>query len=65
MLCQILPDISLHSEGPTSVVAGWHLTGQKGAQRALGLIEQQNVLHRFADDGDYKVVDWYVEGDGV
>ena len=37
----------------------------KGFQRALALVEQQNALQRFADEAGYKVMHWYVDGDGV
>ena len=31
----------------------------------MALVEQQNALQRFADEAGYKVVGWYLEGDGV
>ena len=31
----------------------------------MALVEQQNALQKLADDAGYKVVAWYVEGDGV
>ena len=31
----------------------------------MAMVEQQNALQRFADEAGYKVVHWYVDGDGV
>ena len=40
-------------------------TSAEGCQRVLALVEQQNALQQFADANGYKVVGWYLEGDGV
>ena len=40
-------------------------TSARGVERALALVEQQTAVQRFADAAGYKVVGWYVEGDGV
>ena len=57
--------LRVSAEGQVQRAVAYVRTSATGAERALALVEQQNALQRFADAAGYKVVGWYVEGDGV
>ena len=57
--------LRVSAEGQMKRAVAYLRVSAKGFQRALALIEQQNALQRFADDGGYKLVGWYMEGDGI
>ena len=57
--------LRVSAEGQMQRAVAYLRVSAKGFQRALALIEQQNALQRFADDGGYKLVGWYMEGDGI
>ena len=57
--------LRVSTEGQVQRAVAYVRTSATGAERALALVEQQNALQRFADAAGYKVVGWYVEGDGV
>ena len=57
--------LKVSAEGQVQIAVAYLRTSATGAERALALVEQQNGLQRFADESGYKVVGWYVEGDGV
>ena len=57
--------LRVSTEGQVQRAVAYVRTSATGAERALALVEQQNALQRFADEAGYKVVGWYVEGDGV
>ena len=60
-----LVHLKVSAEGEAQIAVAYLRVAAGGAQRVLALVEQQNVIQRFADDASYKVVGWYVEGDGV
>ena len=57
--------LRVSADGQLQVAVAYLRTSAEGAQRALALVEQQNAIQRFADEASYKVVHWYVDGDGV
>ena len=57
--------LRVSEDAQVQIAVAYLRTSAEGAQRALALVEQQNALQRFADEAGYKVVGWYVEGDGV
>ena len=57
--------LRVSEDGHLQIAVAYLRTSAEGAQRALALVEQQNALQRFADEAGYKVVRWYVDGDGV
>ena len=57
--------LRVSADGQLRVAVAYLRTSAEGAQRALALVEQQNAIQRFADEASYKVVHWYVDGDGV
>ena len=57
--------LRVFEDGQLQIAVAYLRTSAEGAQRALALVEQQNALQRFADEAGYKVVRWYVDGDGV
>ena len=57
--------LRVSEDGQLQIAVAYLRTSAEGAQRALALVEQQNALQRFADDGGYKLVGWYMEGDGI
>ena len=57
--------LRVSEDGQLQIAVAYLRTSAEGAQRALAMVEQQNALQRFADEAGYKVVHWYVDGDGV
>ncbi len=57
--------LRVSAEGQMQRAVAYLRVSAKEFQRALALIEQQNALQRFADDGGYKLVGRYMEGDGI
>ena len=57
--------LRVSEDAQVQIAVAYLRTSARGAQRALALVEQQNAVQRFADAAGYKVVHWYVEGDGV
>ena len=57
--------LRVSEDGQLQIAVAYLRTSAEGAQRALAMVEQQNALQRFADEAGYKVVYWYVDGDGV
>ena len=57
--------LRVSQDGQLQIAVAYLRTSAEGAQRALAMVEQQNALQRFADEAGYKVVHWYVDGDGV
>ena len=57
--------LRVSEDGQLQIAVAYLRTSAEGAQRALAMVEQQNALRRFADEAGYKVVRWYVDGDGV
>ena len=53
------------AEGQLQRAVAYVRVSATGEQRALELIKQQDALQKFAGEAGYKVVDWYVQGDGV
>ena len=60
-----LVHLKVSAEGEVQIAVAYLRSSAEGVQRVAALVEQQNALQRFADDAGYKVVGWYVEGDGV
>ena len=52
-------------DGELQIAVAYLRSSAEGVQRVLALVEQQNALQQFADANGYKVVGWYLEGDGV
>ena len=61
----ILVYLKVSAEGAVQIAVAYLDTSAEGVQRVLSLVEQQNAVQQFADANGYKVVGWYVEGDGV
>ena len=57
--------LRVSEDAQVQIAVAYLRTSARGAERALALVEQQNTVQRFADAAGYKVVGWYVEGDGV
>ena len=57
--------LRVSEDGQLQVAVAYLRTSAEGDERDLALVEQQNALQRFADEAGYKVVHWYVDGDGV
>ena len=57
--------LRVSEDAQVQIAVAYLRTSARGAERALALVEQQNAVQRFADAAGYKVVGWYVEGDGV
>ena len=57
--------LKVSAEGDVQIAVAYLRTAAEGVQRVVALVDQQNALQRFADGAGYKVVGWYVEGDGV
>ena len=57
--------LKVSAEDEVQIAVAYLRTAAEGVQRVVALVDQQNALQRFADDAGYKVVGWYVEGDGV
>ena len=62
-LSLVHPKVS--AEGEVQIAVAYLRTAAAGVQGVVALVDQQNALQRFADGAGYKVVGWYVEGDGV
>ena len=61
----ILVYLKVSAEGAVQIAVAYLDISAEGVQRVLSLVEQQNAVQQFADANGYKVVGWYVEGDGV
>ena len=57
--------LRVSEDGHLQIAVAYLRASGQGLQRALSLVEQQNALQQFADANGYKVVGWYLEGDGV
>ena len=57
--------LKVSAEDEVQIAVAYLRTAAEGVQRVVALVDQQNALQRFADGAGYKVVGWYVEGDGV
>ena len=57
--------LRVSAEGRVRIALAYLRTSAEGVQRVVALVDQQNAAQRFADGAGYKVVGWYVEGDGV
>ena len=57
--------LRVSEDGQLQIAVAYLDTSAEGVQRVLSLVEQQNAVQQFADANGYKVVGWYVEGDGV
>ena len=57
--------LRVSAEGQVQIAVAYLRASGRGLQRALSLVEQQNALQQFADANGYKVVGWYLGGDGV
>ena len=60
-----LVHLRVSEDGQLQIAVAYLDTSAEGVQRVLSLVEQQNAVQQFADANGYKVVGWYVEGDGV
>ena len=57
--------LKVSAEAAVQIAVAYLDTSAEGVQRVLSLVEQQDAVQQFADANGYKVVGWYVEGDGV
>ena len=57
--------LRVSADGQLQVAVAYLRTSAEGDERALALVEQQNAIQQFADEAGYKVVQWYVDADGV
>ena len=57
--------LKVSEDAQVQIAVAYLRTSARGVERALALVEQQTAVQRFADAAGYKVVGWYVEGDGV
>ena len=60
-----LVHLRVSEDAQVQIAVAYLRTSARGAERALALVEQLNAAQRFADAAGYKVVGWYVDGDGV
>ena len=57
--------LRVSADGQLLVAVAYLRTSGEGDERVLALVEQQNAIQQFADEAGYKVVQWYVDADGV